>query len=169
MENDVLNGSTEPTNDNIESNGQYIEAIEKLKRETVSKDKYEKLKSENQQLLDTLINGGQATNVVQSPVVNIDELRKELFDINGQLDNLTYATKALELRKALMDKGELDPFLPQGCNIAPTPSDVAAADKLAQALQSCIEYADGDSAVFTNELMRITNDAMPQAAKRGRR
>ena len=28
-------------------------------------------------------------------------------------------------------------------------------------MKECVEYADGDSELFTNELMRRTNDAMP--------
>ena len=28
-------------------------------------------------------------------------------------------------------------------------------------MRECVEYAEGDSELFTNELMRRTNDAMP--------
>ena len=36
----------------------------------------------------------------------------------------------------------------------PTDDDVKTAEKVAQVLQECVDYAEGDSAVFTNELQR---------------
>ena len=56
------------------------------------------------------------------------------------------------MRKALIAEGEADPFLPIGNQISPSDADVAAAQKVADILQDCVDYADGDSAVFTNEL-----------------
>ena len=44
----------------------------------------------------------------------------------------------------------------------PDNSDYEAAQRVADALQSCVEVADGDSEIFTRELMRITNDVAPQ-------
>ena len=40
-------------NDSID----YIEAIKEMKQNSVSKEAYEKLKAENKQLLDSIING----------------------------------------------------------------------------------------------------------------
>ena len=64
----------------------------------------------------------------------------------------------MELRKQLIAKGEPDPFLPVGQQIQPTDFDIQTADKVASVLQECVDYADGDSEVFTNELMRRTID-----------
>jgi hypothetical protein len=36
----------------------------------------------------------------------------------------------------------------------PTDEDVRTAQKVADVLQECVDYAEGDSAVFTNELQR---------------
>lgn len=57
-----------------------------------------------------------------------------------------------------MAEGKPDPFLPVGNQIAPTDDDIAAAERVAKVLQECVDYADGDSAVFTNELQRRTID-----------
>ena len=54
----------------------------------------------------------------------------------------------------MISEGKPDPFLPIGEQILPTDEDVAAANKVAAVLQECVDYAEGDSAVFTNELQR---------------
>lgn len=154
--------------DVADDNGQYIEAIEQLKANSVSKDKYAKLEAENKKLLDSLINGSQIDLPSQDKEVDIPALRKELFNPHGNLSNLEYIEKSLELREALLEKGEVDPFLPIGKNISPTADDYAQAEKVATIFKECVEYADGDSQIFTQELMRRTNDAMPKAASKNK-
>ena len=85
-------------------------------------------------------------------------MRNELFNSPRELNNLEYITKAMELREALMENGEPDPFLPVGKQISPTRDDLEGAEKVAQVYKECIDYAEGDSEVFTNELMRRTRD-----------
>ena len=139
----------------------YIEAIREMKANSVDRKAYDKLKEENKQLLDTLINGGQVVQQAPAKEVDIDALRNRLADVDSPLSNLEYAKTAIELRDALLEKGEDDPFLPWGHNISPTAEDYEAANRVADVFKECIEYADGDSEIFTNELMRRTNDAMP--------
>lgn len=138
----------------------YIEAIKQIKDSTVSKDEYEKLRSENQKLLKSLVNG-ESIEVEKGVEVDVNELRKDLFNPDSDLSNLEYAAKAVQLRDAIIAEGGKDPFLPWGKQIAPTQEDVDTAEKVAEALKQCIEYAEGDSEIFTNELMRITRDAAP--------
>lgn len=160
-------------NENMEINGEttdnidYIETIKQLKQTTVPRTEFDKIKAENKQLLSTLLEGGELTTAVEAPQKrSSDEIRKELFgDASDNMSNLTFAQKALELRDAILDEGGIDPFVPQGNNIVAEDSDYAAAEKVAEALRSCIDYANGDSDVFTNELMRITADISPVAAR----
>lgn len=148
------------------NNIDYISAIKEMKANSVEKAAYDKLKEENKQLLDALINGGQVTQELQKEPVDINSLRKKLFSGEAELSNLDYMKTALELREALLDQGSPDPFLPYGQNIAPTDEDIRTADRVAEAIRSCIDYADGDSEIFTNELQRIMVDTSP--VKRGR-
>lgn len=148
------------------NNIDYISAIKEMKANSVDKAAYDKLKEENKQLLDALINGGQVTQEITKEPVNIDSLRKKLFSGEAELSNLDYMKTALELREALLDQGSPDPFLPYGQNILPTDEDIETADRVADAIKSCIDYADGDSEIFTNELQRIMVDTSP--VKRGR-
>lgn len=148
------------------TNEDYIQAIADLKANTVSKESYLKLKAENKRLINSLVEGTQEASIPKKEKVDIGQLRKELFDRDSSQTNLEYVSKSLQLRDALLERGEKDPFLPWGKQIAPTKADEEAATRVAQALQECVEYADGDPAVFNSELQRILNDT--PAVKRRR-
>lgn len=163
---DETNNSVSQQENVEQDTNNYIEALKEMKANSVNKAAYDKLKEENKQLLDALINGGQVTQELQKEPVNIDSIRKKLFSGEAELSNLDYMKTALELREALLDQGSPDPFLPYGQNIAPTDEDIRTADRVAEAIKSCIDYADGDSEIFTNELQRIMVDTSP--IKRGR-
>lgn len=141
----------EQENDDIN----YANVIEELKKNSVSRDEFNKVKKENKQLLDALVNNKQ---IKTGPETQVDrmEIIKKLK--GGNLSNLEYAKAALELRKSCLDAGERDPFLPHGHNIGIDPEDEEKAQRVADAFEYCIDYADGDSEVFTNELQRITRD-----------
>lgn len=160
----IESGETQ-SNDSVD----YIKAINELKQNSVSREQYEKLKNENKELLDTLINGGQVTNVTEAPAKTIQEMRAELFSKEAAdkgMTNLEFVTKSLELRNAIIKSGGIDPFLPVGRGIEITRDDVEAAEFTAQQFQECIDIADGNSEVFTNELMRRTVDnSLPTAKK----
>lgn len=164
---DEINNSVSQQENVEQDTNNYIEAIKEMKANSVDKAAYDKLKEENKQLLDALINGGQVTQETTKEPVNIDSLRKKLFSGEAELSNLDYMKTALELREALLDQGSPDPFLPYGQNIVPTDEDIETADRVADAIKSCIDYADGDSEIFTNELQRIMVDTSP-VKKRGR-
>ena len=166
---DETNNNSVSQQENVEQDtNNYIEALKEMKANSVNRAAYDRLKEENKQLLDALINGGQVTRELQKEPADIDSLRKKLFseDEDTELSNLDYMKTALELREALLDQGSPDPFLPYGQNIAPTDEDIRTADRVAEAIKSCIDYADGDSEIFTNELQRIMVDTSP--VKRGR-
>ena len=146
----------------VEDNTQdYLAAIKELKQNSVDRSEYDKLRAENKKLIDAVVNGqpGQEEPAaVKHSKEQIDELRNDLFNSPKELSNLEYVTKAMELREALMENGEPDPFLPVGKQISPTRDDLEGAEKVAQVYRECIDYAEGDSEVFTNELMRRTRD-----------
>lgn len=129
----------------------YLAAINELKQNSVDRQKYEELKAENKKLLDSIVNGTEVA-LPPSEKKSIEELRANY--LKEDQTNLEYIQNALALREAIMAEGKPDPFLPVGEQILPTDEDVAAANKVASVLQECVDYADGDSAVFTNELQR---------------
>lgn len=135
----------------------YLAAIKELKENSVDRSKYDQLKADNKRLLDSIVNGRVIDTPVAKPEVDIQALRNNLFAKEGQ-SNLDYISNALKLREAIIAKGEPDPFLPCGTKTLPTEEDVSTANRVAAVMQECVDYADGDSAVFTNELMRRTVD-----------
>lgn len=137
----------------------YISALNEMKKNTVSKDSYNKLKEENKRLLNSLVSG--ETMSVEVKPVDVNELRNKLFAEDADLNNVAFIDTALQLRTALMEQGEPDPFLPIGKRISPTEEDISCANRVATVLQECVDYAQGDSAAFTNELQRRTIDTSP--------
>ena len=148
----------------MDENVDYLEAINTLKETTVPKEQYSKLKEENKRLLEALVNGEQIEVETETPV-DVAELRKSLFNDDKELSNLEYVTKALELRKALIEKGERDPFLPVGNQITDTADMISKAQNVADVLQECVDFAQDDSGIFTAQLQRILKDPLP---RRGR-
>ena len=160
----MLENENEPIPAPEDSNVDYIEAIKELKQNTVARADYDKVVAENKELLKSLINGETIEGEASTP--DIAQLRKDLFGGERDLSNLEYAQKALELRGALIADKQKDPFLPWGKNIAPTEEDVRAAERVATVLQECIDVAQGDNAIFTNELQRVMIDTNPMRGRR---
>jgi hypothetical protein len=146
------------------NNEQYIAAIEELKANTVSRDSYNKLRNENKQLLDALVSGKE---LPQEPVKapSTDELRKKLFS-GEDMSNLEYVETALALRNSLIGAGERDPFLPYGEKVDITQEQIDAAEKVAAGLQEMVDFAEGDSGIFSAEYQRRVKDvAIPRGRK----
>ena len=145
----------------------YIEAIKEIKQNSVDKAKYNQLKEENQRLLKSLVNGETIQQEVEP--VDVNQLRKELCSKDADYNNLDYMTKVMQLRDTLIEKGEKDPFLPWGKKITPSQEDVDTAERVANIVKECIDYAEGDSMVFTNELQRRMIDTGKQTNSKIRR
>lgn len=139
------------TGNDVVDNTDYIAAIKELKENSVDRSKYDQLKAENKKLLDSIVNGTPAEVKVEEKK-SVEELRAAY--LKEDQSNLEYITNTLKLREAIIAEGKPDPFLPIGEQIMPTDEDVKTAEKVAQVLQECVDYAEGDSAVFTNELQR---------------
>lgn len=167
----TITTNQELTSDAIAANAapSPLEQLEALRASTVSKEEYERVVAERNQMFQTLAHQPAATTVNQpnQPTAaernaRKAELRKSLYDDNCDLDNLTYWKNTLELRKLIIEDGGRDPFLPWGKDNAVDEDDRKVVDRVVAGVQSCIDYADGDSVLFTNELQRITIDT-PQA------
>lgn len=144
------------TESQIDTNQDYISALNEMKKNTVSKEAYDKLRADNKKLLDTIVSGQSLEQTEVKEEVDVDALRKELFGKSRKdLSNLEYVDKALQLRKALMEKGEQDPFVMKaGRTSSPEAEDFKKAERVASVLQECVDIADGNDSVFDNEFQR---------------
>lgn len=154
-----MQDQNERIEETVVDNADYISAIKEIKQNSVSREEYLKLKNENKQLLNSLVNGETIDTQSTAPKISTEELRANYDKLSlGNSSNLEYWQTVLALRDRDIEEGRIDPFLPHGHNYTITQSDVDTANKVANIVQECIDYADGDSAVFTNELQRRTND-----------
>jgi len=135
----------------------YLEAIKNLKQNSVDRSKYEELRTENKRLLESLVNGQKIEDeVTKDEGPTVEELRKKLYSGDIEISNLEFWDCTLKLREKLIENGEKDPFLPYGQKIEPTYDDIQAAERVADVVKQCLDYAKGDASVFTNELQRRT-------------
>ena len=144
------------TESQIDTNQDYISALNEMKQNTVPKEAYDKLRADNKKLLDTIVSGQSLEQTEVKEEVDVDVLRKELFGKSRKdLSNLEYVDKTLKLRKALMEKGEQDPFVMKaGRTSSPEAEDFKKAERVASVLQECVDIADGNDSVFDNEFQR---------------
>lgn len=145
-----------PDNEPEMTANEYINQINDLKERTVSREEYERIKNDNRELAKALINGTGAnipgiTKPEKKP--DLDDLRKKLFTKKSKND-LEYFTNLLALRDGVMADGQPDPFLPINREFRATAQDEADAERIATQIKEAIEYADGDPAVFSNDLRR---------------
>ena len=134
----------------VEDNAQdYIDAINDLKKNSVNRSDYEKLKAENKKLIEAVVNG-QGIEEDHSQSRTLEEIKKELD--TKQLTNLDFWKDQLEYRNLALKKGMPDPFLNWGIKTSPTESDRECADRVARVVQECIDYADGNPEVFNSKL-----------------
>lgn len=136
---------------------ELLKGMEDLKKNTVPKEKYEKLEQQNVALVKQITEGGSGDKQSQPEEISDDELLKRIFNQNGR-SNLEKWTDTLEYRKRKLAKNEPDPFIsPQTERHTPDASSYAAAEKVASEIGECIKIADGDSAIFDVELGRRLN------------
>lgn len=160
--------TTKINNENINDlNEDYLKQIDELKRNSVSKERYDKQLEENRRLLQQIVNNDYDNKILEKEMKkpkDIDKLRKDLLSPNSNLNNLEFVTKSLELREAIMEEKGIDIFCPNN----PTNEDYEAANRVAKIYKETIDYANGNPEVFTNELMRRTIDSTPTIKRKER-
>lgn len=154
MANENENTTVETTNEYQE----YIDQINELKRTSVSRAEYDKIREENRTLLSNLVNGTTSVVAEEEPVKreSLDELRARVF--NNPKNDLDYVTGILEIRDRVMEMGEPDPFVNDNGRYQATEEDKRIAANTAEGLRHCVEVANGDNDVFLQEITRITRD-----------
>ena len=129
----------------------YIEQIQNLKANTVNKEEYEKLVQENKKLIGALVDGKNLPAEVDD-VKSVEDYKKVLA--NPDSNNLEYCTALLGVRNCVLEEKGIDIFLQPNASVA----DREAAEAVAKTIQEAIDYCDGDSQLFTQELQRRTVD-----------
>ena len=137
--------------------------IKEVKEKSMSKDEYEKVIAERDKAIEdrnevirSVIDGEKLKHVSQErkPIAELRETyNKVIHDRNAT--NLEVVTAQMNLRDALVEAGEPDPFAPYNA----TPDDLAAAKRVADVKRECIAQAEGDPKKFVYLFeQRIAND-----------
>ena len=158
MPDEILeNQPGEGQNPNPNPNQNYIDAINNLRQNSVPRTDYDKLKAENQQLLDSLVNGTEI-EVPEEEKRPLADLRKELFAKDADFSNLEYAERVLELRDRVLEEEGVDVFVAQ--NTEDPQGAKESAERVANTLRECIQRANGNSNIFTAELQNRIVDSV---------
>lgn len=138
-------------------NEQYIAAINELKANTVTKDRFLKLQEENKQLLNSLVNGQSINQPAEaSTEPSIEDLKSHLQEEG--LTNLDYVTTSLKLRNKVLAEEGIDMYCPNGAKYVSTYEDKVTAQAVADAFQEMIDLADGSTEIFNSEFQRRVKD-----------
>ena len=155
--NEIKTPNAEVNNNEFDTTQDYIDTIAEIRRNSVDRKEHEKLQLAHKKLLDAYASGREI-DVPKEEVVDVNELRKKLFNKDANLSNLDYVETSLKLRNALIEKGERDPFLPIGTHVSETTEMYDKAQAVADLLQDCVDFADGDSGVFTARYQSMVKD-----------
>lgn len=139
---------TEEVDDSVD----YIEAIKEIKQNSVSRSSYEKLKQDNKRLMDALIQNKQI-ETPKKEEIDVKSIEKRLAERDPRMKSLEGFKLALKLREADLAAGKIDPFISAN-NKTPSKEDLESAQRRADIYQECIDYAQGDPALFSQELTR---------------
>lgn len=138
----------------------YLDTINDLKKNTVSKDDYRKLKEENATLLSSIMEGRTMSAAEEVKKPTAQELRNKLYGKGCEdLTDLEYMTLTCDLRDVLLEEQGIDYMAPTGSQYQADVNDIAAANKSYNGFRHCIEVADGDNDIFLQELSRITGES----------
>lgn len=158
-DNEILNHAS--GEEIVDDSYDYISAINEMKKNTVSREAYEKIIRERNTLADAVINGATMPVAAPKEAPDIDALRSKLFSPQSRDDGLTsmeFVDTALQLRDAILEAEGKDIFMPEGRGVVVTAEDREQAETAARIYRECLDYAQGDATVFRNELMRRTVD-----------
>lgn len=147
-----------------EENMDYIQTIEQMRQNSVSKDKYDKLKEENKKLLNTLATGGQ--NQEEEEKVDVNNLWEDIFNVRKKpLTDMEVVDKLLKIRESCLENEYRDIFVYGGPEFVPEASDYASAQQAAEVYQKCLDEADKSPRAFKAALL----DSMVESSSFKRR
>lgn len=141
-----------------------IDAMAEMKKNYeanyVSREKYNETQAVNKRLLDAMITGKSIEEGGKvEKKADIQTLRNELYGKDcGKLNSVEYIQKTLDLRKALIEAGERDPFITVGDHTKTPVEAVEGAERVAEGLQAMLDFAEGDEGIFLAEYQRRVDD-----------
>lgn len=122
-----------------------IEALKKMRENTVPKAEYDKLKADNKKLLDAFVNGEDLEKPEEKKKTE-DELLKSIYEAKGS--NMELAQDIVELYDIKKAQGKNIFVGSRYSNTVEQNAAEADAEEAVQYLRNALEQSDGDPAVF---------------------
>ena len=141
-EQQVIGQETE-TMDDLDLLNEY----KNLKENTVSKEEYKKLQEKNKLLMRQIINGG-GTKGESEETVDLQEIRKKIFDNPESMTDLDFWKNTLALRKERLKNEGVDIFLPKGKKTRYSQTDKESANHVAEVIERIIEDSEDNPQMF---------------------
>ena len=142
--------------------GALLAQLNELRKNTVSKEEYDKIKEENAALFNAVLNG-ETIETKQEKKRTVDEIRKDLFNKNTTKTNLDYVKKSLELRNAILERDKVDIFVNTDRFNQLSPSAIEeekkGAEAVANVLQHCVDSAKDNPTMFNMAIADVLKDA----------
>ena len=125
-----------------------LDEVENLKKNSVSKEEYEKLKSKNKELMKRIVEGGgQEEKSEDTP--DLDKIREALFVKNAEgLSKRDFWINVLTLRHERLKNEGVDIFLPKGQKTRYNRSDIESANKVDEVISDLIDQTEDNPAYF---------------------
>lgn len=147
-ENILQQNTNENENETVNDNQQYIDAINEIRKNSISKDKYDKLVEENKQLINALKEGNQVEMVQEENKPSLQELAEKLCNEEFEPTNIEGWKAAIEFRKAMIEAGFRDPFLPNSRNYTYKEEDSARSQLISDTLEKMIDDSQSNPDMF---------------------
>lgn len=122
-----------------------IEALKKMRENTVPKADYEKLKADNKKLLEAFVNGEDLEKPEDKKKTE-DELLKSIYEAKGS--NMELAQDIVELYDMKKAQGKNIFVGSRYSNTVEQNAAEADAEEAVQYLRNALEQSDGDPTVF---------------------
>lgn len=150
-----------PIEESVDDTQKYLDTIAEMRKNSVSREEYDKVRNENKTLLENIANGRYTDDAAatEEPKPTSAELREKIFGKDSDtLTDLEFVKGLCDLRDALLEETGTDYFAPTGSQYAADYNDIQTAQKVYDGFRHCVDVADGDNQIFIQEMTRITND-----------
>ena len=137
---------------------EYAAALAKVRKETVSRAEYDKLRAEHSALIDKAASGELIRPEPEPEADKRDykQIAADYLKNNTGALNLDRVKEGLKYREAMLKAGKYDPFAPYDKNRATTDSELKAAERVATVFQECVDKCNGDPEIFNRLLEEHT-------------
>ena len=116
-----------------------LNQVEEMKKNSVPKEEYEKLKEKNKMLMKRIVEGGGQRDKAEE-TVDLGKIREELFVKNAEgLSKRDFWEKVLTLRHERLKNEGVDIFLPRGSKTRYTRLDIESANKVDETISQMLE------------------------------